>query len=196
MVAETAKNKICRLVAILCNWGKRNFIGCTGLVCHVSLAGAALIAAVWLSEMLWPAWPGKVLFFLGCLAILEAALWIAARVLRLILKAGSRWGPATAALAAAIWFMADRGTSNPEWQVAICTVAAVGVLQGGITLFAGFLAPVFSDSVIANLSFLGNMLIFCVGVNLCFGTKFKVANLLPTLIFGPILSWAAAFLPI
>ena len=130
MVAETAKNKICRLVAILCSWGKRNFIGCTGLVCHVSLAGAALIAAVWLSEMLWPAWPGKVLFFLGCLAILEAALWIAARVLRLILKAGSRWGPATAALAAAIWFMADRGTSNPEWQVAIFTVAAVGVLQG------------------------------------------------------------------
>ena len=79
---------------------------------------------------------------------------------------------------------------------ALFSALPVGVLQGGITLFAGFLAPVFSDSVIANLSFLGNMLIFCVGVNLCFGTKFKVANLLPTLIFGPILSWAAAFLPI
>lgn len=54
----------------------------------------------------------------------------------------------------------------------------------------------FSDGVIANLSFLGNMLIFCVGVNLCFGTKFKVANLLPALVFGPVFQWAVSFLPI
>ena len=79
---------------------------------------------------------------------------------------------------------------------AIFSALPVGVLQGAVTLCAGLVAPIFSDGVIANLSFLGNMLIFCVGVNLCFGTKFKVANLLPALVFGPVFQWAVSFLPI
>lgn len=79
---------------------------------------------------------------------------------------------------------------------AIFSALPVGVLQGAVTLLAGLVAPVFSDSVIDNLSFLGNMLIFCVGVNLCFGTKFKVANLLPALVLGPVFQWAAGLLPV
>ena len=67
---------------------------------------------------------------------------------------------------------------------AIFSALPVGVLQGAVTLCAGVLAPVFSQAVIDNLSYLGSMLIFCVGVNLCFGTKFKVANMLPALVFG------------
>ena len=61
---------------------------------------------------------------------------------------------------------------------AIFSALPVGVLQGAVTLCAGLLSPVFSQPVIDNLSFLGSMLIFCVGINLCFGTKFKVANML------------------
>ena len=79
---------------------------------------------------------------------------------------------------------------------AIFSALPVGVLQGCITLFAGLLAPLFSDAVIGNLSFLGNMLIFCVGVNLCFGTQFKVANLLPALVLGPVFQWAVTYLPV
>ena len=67
---------------------------------------------------------------------------------------------------------------------AIFSALPVGVLQGSVTLCAGLLAPVFSPPVIANLSFLGSMLIFCVGVNLAFGQKFRVANMLPSLVFG------------
>lgn len=67
---------------------------------------------------------------------------------------------------------------------AIFSALPVGVLQGGITLCAGLLAPVFSAAVIANLSFLGSVLIFCVGVNLAFGNKFRVANMLPSLVLG------------
>ena len=67
---------------------------------------------------------------------------------------------------------------------AIFSALPVGVLQGGITLCAGLLAPVFSAAVIANLSFLGSILIFCVGVNLAFGSKFRVANMLPALVLG------------
>ena len=69
---------------------------------------------------------------------------------------------------------------------AIFSALPVGVLQGGVTLCAGLLAPVFSPPVIANLSFLGSMLIFCVGINLAFGTKFRVANMLPAQVFGAI----------
>lgn len=69
---------------------------------------------------------------------------------------------------------------------AIFSALPVGVFQGCVTLCAGLLAPVFSDAVIANLSFLGSILIFCVGVNLAFGNKFRVANMLPALVIGAV----------
>lgn len=72
----------------------------------------------------------------------------------------------------------------------------VGVLQGAITACAGLLAPVFSQPVIDNLSFLGSLLIFCVGVNLAFGTKFKVANMLPALVFGVVFTLVVPYLPL
>jgi len=67
---------------------------------------------------------------------------------------------------------------------AIFSALPVGVLQGSVTLLAGFLAPVFSPEVIANLSCLGSILIFCVGSNLAFQAKFRVANMLPALVLG------------
>ena len=76
---------------------------------------------------------------------------------------------------------------------AIFSALPVGVLQGSVTLCAGLLSPVFSPAIIANLSFLGHMLIFCVGVNLCFGPKFRVANMLPALVFGAVFTvWIPA----
>lgn len=66
----------------------------------------------------------------------------------------------------------------------IFSALPVGVLQGSVTVCAGLLAPVFSQAVISNLSFLGSILIFCVGVNLAFGNYFRVANMLPSLIIG------------
>jgi len=67
---------------------------------------------------------------------------------------------------------------------ALFSAIPVAILQGGVTLCAGLLSPIFSPPVIANLSFLGNMMIFCVGCNLAFQAKFRVANMLPALIFG------------
>ena len=69
---------------------------------------------------------------------------------------------------------------------AVFSALPVGVLQGSVTVCAGLLSPLFSPPVIANLSFLGSMLIFCVGVNLAFGRRFRVANMLPSLVFGAI----------
>ena len=67
---------------------------------------------------------------------------------------------------------------------ALFSAIPVAILQGSVTLCAGLLSPFFSPVVIANLSFLGNMMIFCVGCNLAFQAKFRVANMLPALIFG------------
>ena len=69
---------------------------------------------------------------------------------------------------------------------AIFSALPVGVFQGAVTLCAGFLAPVFSQSVIDSLSFLGSMMIFCVGCNLAFDSRFRVANMLPALVIGAV----------
>lgn len=62
------------------------------------------------------------------------------------------------------------------------------VYQGAITLCASFLAPYFTDTVVSSLSFVGSVLIFAVGINLCFHTKIKVGNLLPAIFVAMILA--------
>lgn len=54
--------------------------------------------------------------------------------------------------------------------------------QGSITLLAGILSPLFSEALINNLSLVGNVLIFGVGINLFFGKQIKIGNLLPALL--------------
>ena len=61
---------------------------------------------------------------------------------------------------------------------------SVGIFQGAITIFAGFLEPIMTKIALKNLSCVGNALIFCVGINLMFGNKIRVANLLPALIIA------------
>lgn len=62
------------------------------------------------------------------------------------------------------------------------SAVSVGVYQGLITLFAVWVAPLLSDSLIQNLSMVGSVLIFAVGCNVAFGKKFRVGNLLPALL--------------
>ena len=68
----------------------------------------------------------------------------------------------------------------------------VAVLQGSITALSGLVKPLMTDAALANLSLVGNVLIFCVGINLVWGKKIKVANLLPAILAAV----AAAFLPL
>lgn len=75
-----------------------------------------------------------------------------------------------------------------------CIFSAVPVflLEGGITLLASLLKPVFTDQALNYISFVGSVLIFCVGLNLVWGKKVRVANLLPAIF----LAIAAAYLPV
>ncbi len=56
------------------------------------------------------------------------------------------------------------------------------VYQGAITLLARFIEPFLSAGVIHDLSYIGSILIFLVGVNLAFGKRFRVGNMLPALL--------------
>ncbi|MGI6248825.1 MAG: DUF554 domain-containing protein [Acutalibacteraceae bacterium] len=65
---------------------------------------------------------------------------------------------------------------------------SVGIFQGTVTLFAKFLEPFLSETALSYMSMTGSMLIFCVGINLIWGRKMKVANMLPTIVFAVL--WA------
>ncbi len=73
----------------------------------------------------------------------------------------------------------------------IFSAIPVFVLQGSITLLSRLISPVLTDAAVSNISLVGSMLIFCVGINLMFDKKIKVANMLPSLIFAA----AYSFLP-
>ncbi len=62
----------------------------------------------------------------------------------------------------------------------------IAIWEGGITLAATLIAPFLSDALITDLSAVGSVLIFGVGVNLLFDRKIRVGNLLPALL-GPVL---------
>ena len=65
----------------------------------------------------------------------------------------------------------------------------IGIFQGSITALSKFAEPLFSiGTVISDMSLVGNVLIFCVGINICFGKKFRVGNMLPSLIIAIIYS--------
>ncbi len=60
------------------------------------------------------------------------------------------------------------------------------VYQGGITLLSGVIKPWLSDAVISQMSLIGGVLIFAIGINLLEIKKIKVGNLLPA-VFIPVL---------
>ncbi len=74
---------------------------------------------------------------------------------------------------------------------AVFSFIPVAVLQGTVTVLSRFIEPILTDTSLANLSMIGSILIFCVGINLVFGKKIRVANMLPAII----LAVAFAFIP-
>ena len=75
---------------------------------------------------------------------------------------------------------------------AVFSAIPVAILQGSITALAGLVRPLMTEAALNNLSMVGNVLIFCVGINLVWGKKVRVANLLPAIVIAVM----AAFLPI
>ena len=69
-----------------------------------------------------------------------------------------------------------------------CGFSAIPVFlfEGLITVLATFIKPIMTDMAMNYLSMIGSILIFCVGLNLVWGKKVRVANMLPAVIFAAI----------
>ena len=75
----------------------------------------------------------------------------------------------------------------------IFSAIPVGMFQGAMTLLAKVIEPFLTNEGLADMSLTGSVLIFCVGVNLIWGKKVKVANLLPAIFLAavwPYFPWA------
>ena len=62
------------------------------------------------------------------------------------------------------------------------SAAAILVYQGSIELFAGYLQNVLTVALITQISAVGGVMIFGIGLNMILNAKIRVANLLPGLL--------------
>lgn len=71
-----------------------------------------------------------------------------------------------------------------------CVFSAIPValLQGSVTALACFMESALTTSMLDNLSYVGSLLIFCIGVNLVWNQKIRVSNMLPALLVA--MAWA------
>ncbi len=74
-----------------------------------------------------------------------------------------------------------------------CAFSAIPVFvfEGCITLLARLVSPVMTAEAISYLSLIGSVLIFCIGLNIVWDKKLRVANMLPSVL----LAILAAYLP-
>lgn len=73
----------------------------------------------------------------------------------------------------------------------IFSAIPVFLFEGAVTLLGRLVSPVMTDLAVAYLSLIGSILIFCVGVNLVWEKKIRVANMLPAVALAVL----AAYIP-
>ena len=69
----------------------------------------------------------------------------------------------------------------------LLSAGAVFVIQGGLVLLAGCLAPFMTTGAINEMTCAGSLLIVMIGTNLMGITKIKVADYLPAILFAPLI---------
>lgn len=72
----------------------------------------------------------------------------------------------------------------------------VFLYQGAISLGAGFIKPLITDPMLNNITALGGILIAGIGFNTLGLTRIRVANLLPGLLFIPLIMALFKYLPL
>ncbi len=73
--------------------------------------------------------------------------------------------------------------------------ASVFLIQGGLVLLAGLLAPAMTAGAINEMTCVGSILIMMIGTNLMGITKIKVADFLPAIVFAPVIYYIATLIP-
>ncbi len=69
----------------------------------------------------------------------------------------------------------------------LLSCVSVLVIQGGLVLLAGVIAPFMSTGAINEMTCVGSILIIMIGTNLMKITKIKVADFLPAIVYAPII---------
>lgn len=72
---------------------------------------------------------------------------------------------------------------------ALFSFIPVGITQLMITYMANWAAPIMTQGTIDNLSYVGSILIFCVGIDLIWPGKIRIANLLPAIFIAMLLTF-------
>lgn len=104
---------------------------------------------------------------------------------------GIHGDPSILAAKAALDFLLILVMSVSLGKGCLFSAIPVALFQGSIMVLARALKPLLTARAVTNLSLVGSVLIFCVGVNLVFQKRIRVANLLPALLVA--IAWA--FLP-
>lgn len=65
----------------------------------------------------------------------------------------------------------------------------VGILQGSLTLLACQAKALLTDAALSSLTTTGSVMILCLGINLIWNKEIRVANMLPMVVIGVILSY-------
>lgn len=69
----------------------------------------------------------------------------------------------------------------------LLSAGTVFLIQGGLVMLAGLLAPILSTGAINEMTCAGSLLIIMIGTNLMGITRIKVADFLPAILFAPLL---------
>lgn len=67
------------------------------------------------------------------------------------------------------------------------------VFQGGLVIFAEYVAPFLTDAAVADMNCVGSLLIIALGLNLLNIAKIKVADMLPAILFAVIITNIIAY---
>ncbi len=62
------------------------------------------------------------------------------------------------------------------------SIIPLGIYQGSITFLAKYVKEFLSEELIMQMSFIGSVLIFGIGINMIFGKKIKCGNILPAVL--------------
>ena len=65
----------------------------------------------------------------------------------------------------------------------------VGIMQGSLTLLACQAKALLTDAALSSLTTTGSIMILCLGINLIWNKEIRVANMLPMVVIGVILSY-------
>lgn len=85
--------------------------------------------------------------------------------------------------------------------VALASVAGVGVMfsivplllyQGALTLCAEWLSPLMNEGMIAEMTAVGGLMLMGIGLTLLRIKEVRTADMLPALIYAPLLAWFVA----